>query len=144
MKRGPTKVTMERLLAERPAAELVTDWIPCTTPPVRGGDYDFRLRAGQIMFNGEPQRGEVRDGKWFSILDGGELYAINGEHQHAYEWRGVRRWVLVMPGGAYLHSARPKMAKIGDLFLARPFLTEAKAQRFADRYSRLGLTAVLP
>lgn len=157
MKRGPTKATMERLLAEkRAAADLVTDWIPCTTPPVRDGDYDFRLRAGQMLANGEAKRGEFRGGKWFSIDDGDELYAINYKHAHAYEWRGVRRWVLQGPADnllsliarqpvtIYLHAARPRSSNFGGLAKARPFKTEAAAQRFADRHQRLKLTAVLP
>lgn len=157
MKRGPTKATMERLLAEkRAAAELVTDWIPCTTPPVRDGDYDIQLFGDEKL----RLRVEFVNGVWRYIsgcLTGTPLVGpgIDGECWH---WRGVRRWVLVRkadplmtalnqgePVDVYLISARPRSAAFGGLgSRTRPFKTEAAAQRFADRYSRLGLTAVLP
>lgn len=147
MKRGPTQKTMNRWIAERPAAELVTDWIPCTTPPVRDGVYEAEItsHAGGPL---KPFRMEFKNGTW---TDNGM-----NRYPEAWKWRGVRRWVLRGPddnilsriAGApvhiYLHAARPRSKQWGGLTQARPFKTEAAAQRFADRYQQLKLTAVMP
>lgn len=131
--------------AARPASELVTDWIPCTALPVRVGRYQIR----------HPGHG-IGMADW----DGSRWTDGNDEHFRAdgsgYHWRGLRRWVLVRkadpllsalflePTDAYLEDARPRSAKFTVHAKARPFKDERAAQRFADRYSDLGLTAVLP
>jgi hypothetical protein len=146
----------------KPEPVLLTDWIPCTTPPVREGVYDFQYIGG-LGFGPYPVRGMFKDGKWLGYDDrhtkhGETLDRLQGlnESPAEYQWRGGRRWVLQGPVAnmlsliaretvyIYLEDARPRSAKWNSLAKARPFLTEAAAQRFATRYPRLGLTAVLP
>lgn len=152
---GPRKATMERLLAEKraaAAAPLLTDWMSCTTPPVRVGRYETERvdRPGEsyLVFYHGP-------GLWFADERGVIPHhaAVNpGMHR----WRGVRRWVLKGPDAnilsliagttvpIYLEAARPRSAKWNKLAKARPFRTEDEAQRFASRYPHLKATAVLP
>ena len=138
------------------SGNLVTDWIPCTTPPVRDGVYELRLtqlapEAGEI-------RGELKRGKFY-FDDAKSPCPMDGVNTCPgdWQWRGTRRWVLVRkadplltalnqgePVDAYLADARPRSAKFSGLAGARPFRDQADAERFAARYSRLGLTAVLP
>lgn len=150
--------------AAAPAPELVTDWIPCTTPPVRDGDYEFTY-TGPNHIKPHPIRCLFENGKWYMVPPAKGPYKDRPDTRleriealpNEYHWRGVRRWVLVRkadplltalnqgePVDAYLADARPRSAKFNGMAGARPFRTEAAAQRFADRYSRLGLTAVLP
>lgn len=155
MKRGPTQATMTRLLAEKAAAaELVTDWIPCTTPPVRDGVYECR----SIDFAVQPTRLDYSNKSW-RVLDGflaGAAISGPNSYPDKFQWRGVRRWVLQGPADnllsliarepivVYLETSRPRLTKWNSLDKARPFKTQAAAQRFADARPRLKLTAVLP
>lgn len=155
MKRGPTKATMERLFTEQAAKrELVTDWIPCTTPPVRDGVYECQ----PVDRDFDHIRLEFSSGSWRIIsgfLAGVSIAGPNLDPK-CFQWRGVRRWVLQRPADnrlslishepitIYLHASRPRSTKWSGLEKARPFKTEKAAQRFADSRPRLKLTAVLP
>lgn len=133
--------------AKPPAPDLLTDWIPCTTPPVRDGVYE--ITGTSYIGLMKPFRMAYTNGEWLR-MDGNVF--LGGAEITKWSWRGVRRWVLVRkahpifdPARGYLVEARPRSALFGELgVLTRPFLTEAAAKRFANRYSRLGLTAVLP
>ncbi len=88
----------------------VTGWIPCTTPPVREGEYE--MMAG---YQRKPWRVVYRDGEWFN--------AVNGLIQHhtmlypiVYQWRGVRRWVLTTPGFIIARSYVAHVSKRGVLY----------------------------
>lgn len=52
----------------RPAQLELTDWMPCTTPPVRDGWYDVwrgaRLASKGLVLATIPERVRFRDGKW--------------------------------------------------------------------------------
>lgn len=146
-RRGPTQRTMERLFSEAPK---VTDWISCTTPPVRDGEYEFRIKEGQRLFDGNAKRALCIDGKWFSLTDGFYLYTINDSFTGCYEWRGVRRWVLVQEHGtAYVAKHKRQYGWTPDLRYAHAFTTERSAKRFAARshkhiHKHITLKAVLP
>jgi hypothetical protein len=75
------------------AALPLTDWIPCTTPPVREGVYEVRWAIGQKSKEWratfDSGTGAWRhEGKIISLMD------HTMSNPEGYEWRGVRRWVL--------------------------------------------------
>lgn len=137
--------------AKKPAEPvLVTDWYGHDQKPVHVGAYEIRE---------VPEYQEALGTRWWNgtcwlVREGGSESYFGAHHSH--QWRGQRMWVLVRRADPpmssmdwalvddYLISARPRSAKFGDLAFARPFKTERQAQRFAARYSHLGLTAVLP
>lgn len=143
-----------------PVPMPITYWYGHDQKPVHVGAYEVRnsgkahyrkvLVAGCI--NGRMMR--WWDGHQWLTEQGGSPSIMGSDRTH--QWRGQRMWVLVrhadpfmsalagVPVDAYLISARPRYAKWGGLAGARPFKTERQAQRFAARYSHLGLTAVLP
>lgn len=142
--------------AKKPADPvLVTDWYEHNQKPVHVGAYEVRNSVPAHYTNqlvGKKTR-------WWNglawLTEEGGSPSVMGRH-HSHQWRGRRMWVLVRfadpfmsamagePIDTYLISARPRHAKWGGLSGARPFKTERQAQRFAARYSHLGLTAVLP
>lgn len=139
-----------------PAPELLTDFIPCLTPPVRDGDYDvFYTKKNSKKVIPKPFRAEFKNGQWYGIPDGRPRPGLNEDPQN-FGWRGVRRWVLRAPPDnfatlispkivdVYLESARPRSTKWNALIKARPFKTEVAAQRFADGRKHLKLTVELP
>ncbi len=170
MKTGPTQKTMKKLIAAScdgrpapampieeaigytaPAAPLLTDWIPCTTPPVRDGEYDLTMfpndEGGDIKIS-------YRNGKW----SGDGVNISPGE----FHWRGVRRWVLTVRD--FLNGERTYVAHVsqrGVLYLtdnlvepysssykykaALNFETEADAVAYATKHKRRlnGYKAVL-
>lgn len=121
---------------------LVTDWIPCATPPVRDGVYEAISRTNA----NDKFMAEYRNGKWFGVGDRAGI--VLDAMLNYYQWRGVRRWVLqsLLPSREpmFLIDARPRIRKVGELAKARPFRDRTSAERFAARYARLGLVAVLP
>ena len=137
--------------AKKAEPVLVTGWYGHDQVPVHVGAYEVRnnpeVAAPNIMTFGNSGDVFVRwwDGdKWLMNVGGGvSIMDLHPSHQ----WRGRRMWVLAIEnclGTRYLTHARPKSQKFGSLNFARPFKTERAAQRFAARYSHLGLTAVLP
>lgn len=155
---GPTKATMERLLAARPAPEPVTDWFRADTyHPVQPGYYDVGFDRGCGTIEVSEMRRYWNGVMWLNNGPHGDRSNLLRGFDTSVFWRGIRRWVLVRKaqpdratqGGqladVYLVSARPRAAKLSRLLVeARHFKSEAAAQRFAARYPRLGLTAVLP
>lgn len=124
--------------AKKPAEPvLVTDWYGHDVKPVHVGAYECDMVEEVVM--------RWWDGHYWRISEKGGKSCM-GFHRH-HQWRGRRMWVLTIEnclGTRYLTHARPKSQKFGSLNFARPFKTERQAQRFAARYSHLGLTAVLP
>lgn len=146
-------------LAETILSQIITDWIPFATPPVRVGVYEVRSVASGT--HGKVWRAEFDGKQWRQAehtppLKPGALMDHAMAYPEKYLWRGVRRWVLQGPADnlltriagepvdVFLEDARPRSAKWNGLANARPFKSEAAAQRFAARYHQLGLTAVLP
>ena len=141
--------------AKKPAEPvLVTDWYGHDVKPVHVGVYE------RDIIGLEGPHYSYWDGKTWSafmqtIAEAFSLKHVPSLYQQ-YQWRGRRMWVLVEERNplvssitsetikSYLVSARPRCSKFGPLESARPFKTERAAQRFAARYSHLGLTAVLP
>jgi hypothetical protein len=163
MKRGPSKRTMERWLAPT-AAPLLTDWIPCTTPPVREGEYEVEHIGGPTgpkEWRAMYLCGMHGHGRWVRSDDGVVIDALM-EHPDKFRWRGVRRWVLTVRD--FLNGERTYVANVstrGVLYLtdklhapwgSRPysaaisFATEAKAVAYATKHARRlsGWKAVLP
>lgn len=136
--------------AKKAEPVLVTGWYPGDTHPVREGLYERNFIDGVFK--------QWWDGAhWYGWHNGRAHDKPHWRQASSYvTWRGRRMWVLVRRADPpvswidwalvddYLISARPRIAKFGDLSSARPFKTERAAQRFAARYSHLGLTAVLP
>lgn len=129
--------------AKKPAEPvLVTDWYGHDVKPVHVGVYE------RDIIGLEGPHYSYWDGKTWSafmqtIAEAFSLKHVPSLYQQ-YQWRGRRMWVLVRFGGLFLIYARPRVSEYGPLSMARTFKTERHAQRFAARYSHLGLTAVLP
>lgn len=139
-----------------PAAALVlTNWIPCTTPPVREGVYEVDDEDGI-------------DGPWWAYWDGSRFgYREYASPQKAFnnrnlvtacapraKWRGVRRWVLTVRD--FLNGERTYVAHVsmrGVLYLtdklhapycsgrwqygeALSFATEVEAKAYAIKNAR--------
>lgn len=146
MSRRQTKLFMG-LLSAASAAPVLTDWISCTTPPVRDGHYDMQHADD----NASPFRAEFRGGAWLSIDHGRPLSAVAFG---GYKWRGVLRWVLVHRN--YLLTSRNIYVKKltvsttywGGLQEAKNFPTKEAAERYRDRGSPFGsfyqIEAVMP
>jgi hypothetical protein len=77
---------MERLLDEQPQ---VTDWIPCTTPPVRDGAYEVQSAPGGRFGK---DLAIYEDGRW-RWPDGLDSHGLNN-YPDQFVWRGRRMWVL--------------------------------------------------
>lgn len=148
--------TIAQLQAVAMPTPFLTDWIPCTTPPVRDGVYEVQHPTKQHSDH-TPFRCEFRDGMWFGVdyHPGKYLDAMVG----IYQWRGVRRWVLTVP--CFLFSDHPYVTHVsrrGVVYMtdklapgftkAGPlgFDTEAEAAAYARRHERVlsGWKAVLP
>lgn len=170
MKRGtkliglsPAKLDELRATVAKSAAAALqlTDWIPCTTPPVREGEYEVE----SVVYGQKPWRATYRDGKWCTAEDGhfnpaGTLMGDTMQYPDRYRWRGVRRWVLVRPSSldksklAYLQKIPTRGRRVGiphfhyDLEQAMGFDTKAQAEAFRDSCWPFGwgddVTAVLP
>lgn len=122
--------------AKKPAEPvLVTNWYGHDQNPVHVGAYEVRDN-----YNGYETTRYWDGVAWRMRKNGNVSFFGAPEHQ----WRGRRMWVLVDRNGLYLTGLRPVHTFKLDLAFARPFKTERQAQRFAARYSHLGLTAVLP
>jgi hypothetical protein len=132
----------------------LTDWIPCTTPPVRDGEYEL------TMFPNDSETSAIREtyqaGAWFGCP------GVNEEPGDFY-WRGVRRWVLTVPSLCCAGGERDYVAGVSrrgvvytnaDLYHPRmsaahtpmDFATEAAAVAYATKHARHlnGWKAVLP
>jgi hypothetical protein len=137
------------------AALPVTDWLPGSTLPALPGYYEVRNNRSLPACHhwrlvGKNQR--YWDGSiWLCWKDGPA--SVFGRHE-THEWRGQRRWVLVrqgradLPAGGLINPCLVSTRQRGALWThlpvhARPFKTLRAAERFAARYPRLRLTAVL-
>lgn len=134
--------------AKKAEPVLVTGWYGHDQVPVHVGAYEVRNSAPthytNALVGGCVNSVKLRwwDGvNW--MTEKGGVKSIMGRH-HSHQWRGRRMWVLVDRNGLYLTGLRPVHTFKLDMAFARPFKTERQAQRFAARYSHLGLTAVLP
>jgi hypothetical protein len=139
---------------------ILTDWIPCTTPPVRDGEYDYIYSASDLpnVFK-TTCRAEFKHGQWYSLSGGGyRLPGLNHDPEN-FSWRGVRRWVLALEaqpdpatqGGrlsdAYLMSKSARGVGQFHYMLAKAisFGTEAEARYFARNLRcKDGVTVVMP
>lgn len=129
------------------SGNLLTDWISCTTPPVRDGEYGYDTIDSKFI---APGRVLFRDGAWFSVANGAPLPGLT-MFADRFRWRGVRRWVLKR-GSQYLTGFSKRKVvysseqlPCGILGDAMSFATEAEASAFAARHPRLaGWKAVLP
>lgn len=73
----------------------LTDWMPCTTPPVREGEFEVVYTADDIETDvgRDKFRAEFIRGAWFDVR-GHRLPGLCHDPEN-FSWRGVRRWVLV-------------------------------------------------
>lgn len=135
---------------------ILTDWIPCTPPPVRVGVYEVDDEDGF-------------KGPWFAYWDGEKFgyrdFSVQGafDNRDKYtacapraKWRGVRRWVLTKRGTVssqpyYLTNVPNRGRRAGvpnwhfDLARAMGFDSEEDAQTFGLMNSLgAGWKAVLP
>lgn len=74
----------------RPEPLELTDWRPCTTPPVRDGWYDV-WRGAQLMYTGmvilgEPERVRFANGRWDHEASASKAGVFTGWDC----WRGVK------------------------------------------------------
>lgn len=138
------------------AGPPLTDWISCTTPPVREGEYEVEA----LRYGDKPWRATYRDGKWFTaesstFVKVGQSMDDTMAHPENYRWRGVRRWVLVQRNepilgrDAYIEHRTPQNTKwTAELAQAKGFDTEAKAMayRYHGRwpFGLAKIEAVLP
>lgn len=138
---------------------LLTDWIPCTTPPVRVGEYEVQL-AGNDVSSG--RRALWKNGVWTWVHSSSACGGPNDVILRAkWMWRGVRRWVLTVPALApqepcdQVKQDRAYVAHVskrGVLYLtdrlaeptsssykylaALSFTTEADAVAYATKHAR--------
>lgn len=174
MKTGPTQKTMKKLIAAScdgrippvmpveqaigyaPSAEpLLTDWIPCTTPPVREGVYQRDIPSHGAQF-------AHWDGKKWGLWGRNVEEAMEWSTHHSHfevRWRGVRRWVLVkrrrpdLPDGGLINtyvagtSGGGSVLWTDDLANAEGFDTQAQALDWRNNrwpFELGGVAAVLP
>jgi len=140
------------------AAPQLTDWIPCTTPPVRDGEYELRMADT----HGTEARAAWENGQWVWKYSGDVAQSPNNsERRHRWVWRGVRRWVLTVSALApqepcdYVEQDRAYVAHVskrGVLYLtdklihpysstykysaALSFATETDAVAYATSHAR--------
>ncbi len=129
---------------------MLTDWFPCTTPPVREGVYEVDL---ENCNGSNPILCEFADGEW------PDRPGIN-KYPREWKWRGVRRWVLQIPalfgpGPDYLIGVSRRgvirsMARLHDKWCPnQPITFDTKEAAVAYAMSKrelrvIGWKAVLP
>lgn len=113
---------------------LITDWIPCTMPPLRDGEYDVMDKYGHHW------RANFTDGKWTHVRLKCPMEATTHKPEE-YQWRGRRMWVLrskaiLGHGVLYLSNAPQSEIWICKIELARGFETYDEAVAVAkDTFS---------
>ncbi len=131
-----------------PAPEL-TDWISCTTPPVRDGRYE-------IDIVGDVERGDAKLPSLYDEFVGGIWTKFDGINQwpRQFVWRGIRQWVLVRRDDplcgcdVYVRRRSISITVFTGPERALAFSTKAKAEAYRDRGRPFGdfagIEAVLP
>lgn len=138
------------------AALQVTDWIPCTTPPVREGVYEVMQHneSGPFYAYWDGARFSYRSTSSpdmaFEKRNSGSLYGV------PERWRGVRRWVLVREDHrgkpVYLERIQARGRRAGvphwhfDMAMAMGFDSEDDAHIYGLTHCLIsnGAKAVLP
>ncbi len=147
---------------------LLTDWISCTTPPVREGEYALKLAGDQRTEDIDKPNAEFVGGVWYWLGSGDKCHSPNNWPPR-WEYRGVRRWVLEVQ----VPSKPATVTGIGDVDVvpisyeiyylsndragpekrcfnphlenAIGFTTQAAAEKFAvEHFIAIGAKAVLP
>lgn len=120
---------------------LLTDWISCTTPPVREGEYDLTYVGKRSIMAMATCREVYSNGAW------NDSPGING-WEHCWVWRGMRRWVLVRDTKRkvkFYHSDIVNGVKLlGFLQAAMSFDTAGDAVLYAVENNLKNFAAVLP
>lgn len=127
------------------SALLLTDWIPCTTPPVRDGEYEFVCTdLGLQHIDLKPGRAVFKNGAWHDRLSEHPLNGMNLSPQY-FSWRGRRMWVLVrredpivsalagQPVDVYVNKRTRRTTRFSGLQDAVAFETKEAAERYRDK-----------
>jgi hypothetical protein len=134
-------------------SKKLTGWIPCTTPPVRDGDYELQ----HVDDAASPFRAEFRAGDWLGVRPYNMGYLLNAvDAVGGYQWRGVRRWVLKATAENFLAKivgnedvyftgmTRRRKPTFGAHFVAMGFDSEVDAHAYRLAHCISDVTAVLP
>jgi hypothetical protein len=144
--------SIEQLQAVAKPTPFLTDWIPCTTPPVREGESDLTANINiDVLY---PVRIKYSGDTWLR-MDGSPFFRDSVDELADWSWRGARRWVLVQRNepilgcDAYIEHRTPTNTKwTNELAGAKGFDTEAQALAYRDKgrwpFGLAKIVAVLP